>query len=95
MTDIVSITTDGAKVMVKMGRQLPIIHQLCMAHGLHLAVMDVLYSKEVIKMVPSGEVDGQEEEAGGDSGAHEIVLIEVEEDEEIDGAFQVEHIGPH
>lgn len=47
-TDIVAITKDGAKVMVKMGRQLPFTHQLCIAHGLHLAVMDVLYSKDAI-----------------------------------------------
>lgn len=94
-SDIVAITTDGAKVMVKMGRQLPFTHQLCMAHGLHLAVMDVLYSKEVIAMVPSGEVDDREEAAGdGLVRAVEDVLVEAGgdwlEDEEHDyGTFQI------
>ena len=31
------VTTDGASVMCKMGRILKIYHQLCMAHGIHLA----------------------------------------------------------
>ena len=31
--------------MTKMGRLLKIIHQLCHAHGIHLAVCDMLYKK--------------------------------------------------
>lgn len=62
-TDIIAITTDGAKVMVKMGRQMPFTHQLCIAHGLHLAVMDVLYAREAIAMVEVGDrVEGAGEE---------------------------------
>jgi len=48
--DIVSLTTDGAAVMKKVGRLIPPYHQLCFAHGLQLAVVDVLYknsAKEV------------------------------------------------
>ena len=41
--DITGGTTDGASVMVKMGEGLPIIHQLCLTHGIHLAVVDVIY----------------------------------------------------
>lgn len=93
-SDIVAITTDGAKVMVKMGRQLPFIHQLCMAHGLHLAVMDVLYSKEAIAMVPSGEVEDREE-SGGDILAAEERDWFAEEEEENDGAFQVDQVLPN
>lgn len=47
LRDISGITTDGASVMKKLGRLLtekvhpqPFYHQLCMAHGLHLAVLD-------------------------------------------------------
>ena len=40
---IVANTTDAASVMVAMGDLLPTIHQLCMAHGIHLAVVSVLY----------------------------------------------------
>lgn len=45
--DISGITTDGARVMVKMGKLLPFIHQQCISHGLHLAVTDVLYKKNL------------------------------------------------
>ncbi len=41
--DIVGITTDGATVMKKMGKLMPIEHQVCTLHGLHLAVTGVLY----------------------------------------------------
>ena len=47
-TDVVATTTDGASVMERMGKDLPSLHQICMAHGLHLAVTDVLY--KVCKM---------------------------------------------
>ena len=42
-TDIVSITTDGAAVMQKIGRLITPGHQLCLAHGIQLAVLAVLY----------------------------------------------------
>ena len=44
---IVCVCTDGASVMKKFGRLIPCMQQLCMAHGLHLAVMDALYEKRV------------------------------------------------
>lgn len=53
LNNINSATTDGAAVMVKMGKSLnraDVLHQLCFAHGLHLAVCDVLYKKK--KAVP-------------------------------------------
>ena len=42
-SDVVANTTDAASVMVAMGERLTTIHQLCYAHALHLAVVDVLY----------------------------------------------------
>ena len=41
--DIICSVTDGASVMVKMGRISPCEHQQCFAHGIHLAVCDILY----------------------------------------------------
>lgn len=41
--DIIGVVTDGAAVMQKFGRLLGIEHQQCHAHGIHLAVTDVLY----------------------------------------------------
>lgn len=86
-SDVIGITTDGAKVMVKMA----FVHQLCIAHGLHLAVMDVLYSREAIAMIPLGELDDDEE---GDEDARRGDAIldaeeEDEEEEEDDGDFQL------
>lgn len=45
-TDVVCQTTDRASVMEKMGRLSPTLHQLCYAHGLHLAELDVIYKKK-------------------------------------------------
>ena len=49
LDDICGITTDGDNTMIKFGRLLierakpkPFFHQLCHAHGLHLAVRDTL-----------------------------------------------------
>lgn len=41
--DIVSIMTDGASVMAKIGKISNSYQQLCFAHGIQLAVIDVLY----------------------------------------------------
>ena len=43
--DIISVVSDGAAVMRKFGRLLPCSQQLCLAHGLQLAISDVLYKK--------------------------------------------------
>lgn len=42
---IVAVICDGAPVMQKMGRSFLAFQQLCMAHGIHLAVCDLLYEK--------------------------------------------------
>jgi hypothetical protein len=41
----VGICTDEASVMCKVGKLISGEHQLCYAHGIHLAVQDVLYKK--------------------------------------------------
>ena len=43
--DVVATVTDGPSVMVKFGNICPAEHQLCFAHGIQLAVNDILYSK--------------------------------------------------
>ncbi|CAG5019569.1 unnamed protein product [Parnassius apollo] len=43
--DIVAIVIDGASVMLKVGRNLRACHQVCLAHGIQLAVFDVLYKQ--------------------------------------------------
>ena len=58
--DIVCITTDGALVMRKVGRLSICDQQLCIVHGIHLAIIDVLYKQpeneieiEVWQVAPS------------------------------------------
>lgn len=52
MTDhIVCIFTDGTSVMTKIAKIGPAYQQLCFAHGIQLAVIDVLYKKEKKKGV--------------------------------------------
>ena len=53
--DIVGVTTDGASLMVKFGKDNQFIHQLCLAHGTHLSVCDILYKKKQL------EEDAEEE----------------------------------
>lgn len=43
--DIVCITTDGAAVMKKVGTLISADQQLCFVHGIHLAVIKILYKK--------------------------------------------------
>lgn len=44
--DIAAITSDGASVMVKVGRLIKPLQQLCYAHGIQLGVIDVIYKKK-------------------------------------------------
>ena len=43
---IVAVTTDGASIMVKLGRILDFEHIICLSHTLHLVVGDVFYCKK-------------------------------------------------
>jgi len=46
-SDIVGICTDGASVMTKVGKVVEAKHQLCYAHGVQLAILDVLYHRKL------------------------------------------------
>lgn len=48
LEDIVAVGTDGASVMKKFGRLLGVIHQVCLVHGIHLAVKKCLYGKVLL-----------------------------------------------
>ena len=50
-SDIVAATTDGAAVMKKFRKAILPTHQLCLAHGIHLAVCDVLYKTTPVQEV--------------------------------------------
>ena len=42
---IVEMVTDGTAIMEKTGRLSEVLHQICHSHGIHLAVIDVLFKK--------------------------------------------------
>jgi hypothetical protein len=76
---IVGTTTDGASVMKKMGRLMQVTHQLCHAHGIHLAVVHVLY-----KMTPSIEVDENDGASSDEDDEEDEDLIEEERRTKLD-----------
>ena len=60
--DVVCLVTDGAEVMKCLGRKLECYHLLCMIHGIHLAVTDVLFTKQKEDpQMPTFEGDSQNE----------------------------------
>ena len=56
-TDVVATTTDGASVMKKAGTIIPCDHQLCHAHGLHLAVQGIMYEGSMIFIKANYSID--------------------------------------
>ena len=42
--------TDGAAVMKRVSRLLKVNHQLCLAHGIQLSVMKVLYKRSIFSV---------------------------------------------
>ena len=64
--DIIASTTDGAAMMKKFGRLLKCENQSCHAHGIHLAVVDVLYKK-----TPVQELDAENEESADEEEVEE------------------------
>ncbi|CAG5019360.1 unnamed protein product [Parnassius apollo] len=79
LEDIVAFTTDGASVMVKMGKNFDGHNQLCFAHGIQLAVLDVLY-KSKNQSTPNPNPEQQDKELDYDS----------EDSEENYGGFYIE-----
>merc|ERR1711974_470504 len=62
---IVSIKRDRASFMMKLGRISGVIHQVCHAHGVHLAVTDMLYKRRVqseAESEDSSDNESQEED---------------------------------
>ena len=43
---ITAMVTDGASIMVKLGRLAPCEHVICLSHTLHLVITDVFYPKK-------------------------------------------------
>lgn len=61
-SDIVSLCTDGAAVMLKLGKQLDIEHLVCFLHTLNLIIVENLYTKSKKFSQDESSDDGSEEE---------------------------------
>lgn len=84
---IVACVTDGAAIMVKFGKLVECEHQLCYAHGIHLAVCDVLYKKQkpsTSLAVPLEETETEDEEDFNHGIDIETSLCEEDDDIEVD-----------
>lgn len=65
-SDVFCLSTDGAAVMKKLGRISEKQQQLCIAHGIHLAVLEVIYQND--SPLVTAEEEQPEEDSGEDVG---------------------------
>ena len=61
-TSIVSIVSDGASVMKKLGKISQLETKLCYAHSVHLAVCDVLYKNRSVTHIAGEDYDDDQDE---------------------------------
>ncbi|GFW06328.1 uncharacterized protein TNCV_38021 [Trichonephila clavipes] len=79
---IVACVTDGASMMVKLGKIMSCEYHLCYAHAIHLAVRDVLYNKQIDWVENTVEVEDKSHEEDNDE-SEELV-------EDLDKALDLE-----
>lgn len=82
--DIVGVTTDGASVMVKLGKLINSEQQLCFAHGINLAVTDVLYKANSSVIVDKQNFEEEDDDDGN-----------LDEEEDLGGVIIESDLGPH
>ena len=62
---VIASITDECSVLTKLHTLLPTIKQLCIAHSVHLAVLDALYKRNVLlrstELCEDEDDDGEEE----------------------------------
>jgi len=90
--DIVATTNDGASVLVKYGRECPAELQLCLNHGIHLAVCETFYFKGQASSVQnsnSADANKYDSNEDDDFGSHNEDFS-LSEDEETNSEVNVE-----
>ena len=80
--------------MTKMGRLLEMYHVLCMAHGIHLAVCDILYTKRAAQdRTPDSdeelEDNADQESIDGEEGHFTIVEDNVGQEEVLENHGEI------
>ncbi|XP_050339106.1 uncharacterized protein LOC126765534 [Bactrocera neohumeralis] len=92
-TDIISIITDGASTMLKIGKRIGPHQQLCLAHGIQLGILDVMYKRQ-IRIEPNEisicEDDDSEEDTRDQTDC--IQLADNEERGELTDEFDIKKI---
>lgn len=95
LRDIVGATTDGASVMKKFGKIMGVIHQLCLVHGIHLAVVKSFYKKKSVGTKVDDKIN-EEFSENLDSDGESTKTLDEEEleelDEHIDGEEEEESV---
>ena len=84
--DVVACVTDGAKIMDVVGRLIPCLHLKCQCHGVNLAVCDILY--------PNGKKKKKANNIDETWDTENVEETSVEEKDEPDQGFSVEHVEP-
>lgn len=90
--ETVCLTTDACSLMCKVDREVPSLHQRCMAHGIQLALTDVFYQKKSKQNLR--ETGMTENEETGPVEENNETVQQDEEDcvqniEDDDGGFEV------
>ncbi|XP_050322603.1 uncharacterized protein LOC126754559 [Bactrocera neohumeralis] len=92
-TDIISIITDGASTMLKIGKRIGPHQQLYLAHGIQPGILDVMYKRQ-IKVEPNEisicEDDDSEEDTRDQTDC--IQLADNEERGELTDGFDIKKI---
>jgi len=86
---IFSITTDGASVMKKVGSEISTNHQLCLVHGIQLAVIQVLY-----KILPTEDASTEktEDEDDDEEENEDIETFEIINEPSNSGMATIKHL---
>ena len=63
---ITAFVTDGASIMMKLGRIAPCEHIVCLSHTLYLVITDVFYKKKTADDSDSEETEDQEQQDDDD-----------------------------
>lgn len=79
-THIAAMVTDGASIMVKLGRLAPCEHVVCLSHTLHLVITDVFYPKK--KSGPGEDADENEDEELSETLGRDDSSEDEDEDDE-------------
>lgn len=87
---IICVMTDGCPTMTKIGKLCPTLQQLCYAHGIQLAVIDVLYAKDKTSAAKDKENQSDSDSDDDGAGYEDEDEGQYEDDEELDNEGELD-----